>query len=119
MSLTRIQSFEEVILSTIRSSGHETVADLARDMMDASANILLRLEGARSAADFTFALEERMVAKVLGQPTNAPIHLPQFPAEIGRASPREPYGTSATFFWGYAAGLLCGAVWGIIAWRAL
>lgn len=61
----RIMAFEGQILQI---SGHRTAdfaADYARDVIDGAANALIRIiQGSRSAADFVFALSDRLVGQL-------------------------------------------------------
>lgn len=118
-SLDRIISFEGQLLATIDRAGPENVAAVSRDMIDAGANILCRLEGSREAAAFAFNLSDRMVGNVLGQPTEAPIYLPPIPAAMARPAHREPYGKASTFWQGYLIGVLAGVLLGLVTGRAL
>lgn len=119
MSLTRIQSFEGQILSTIEAAGPENVADVARDMIDAGSNILVRLEGSRQAAAFTFALGDRIVGQILGRPAEAPIYLPALPSEMARIQAAVPTHKPTRFWQGYVIGAVAGTLWGFCAGRWL
>jgi hypothetical protein len=120
MSLTNIQKLEASVLRGLGTDyDAPALALAAKDMIDAGTNVLCRLEGARSAATFAFALSDRMVASVLGQPTEAPIYLPSISPEMPRPDPGKPVGKFPGFAPGYLAGFLMGIVVGFVAGRAL
>ncbi len=124
MSLTNIQKLEASVLRGLGTDyDAPALALAAKDMVDAGTNVLCRLEGHRAAAAFAFALSDRMVAGVIGQPTEAPIYLPSLSPEMPRHQEIKP-AREATRFWlghaiGMSIGLLCGAAWGFAAGRAL
>lgn len=123
MSLTRILSFEGQILSTLQVAGSKDVAAVAKDMIDAGSNVLLRLEGARAASGFAFALSDRMVGRVLGEPTEAlkpgsVVYLPDH-VDMPHTLPGKPTGKAASFWQGHLIGVLAGALLGLITGRAM
>lgn len=121
MSLTNIRNIEQRILSKIGEDYDiPAVANGARDMIDAGTNVLCRLEGHRAAAAFAFALSDRMVAGVIGQPTEAPIYLPSISTEMPRAATEMTAHKVLCISRAYLAiGIIIGCVVGFVAGRAL
>jgi hypothetical protein len=119
MSLTRIHHFEGQILSTLDAAGTENAVAAARDMVDAGSNVLCRLEGSKSAAAFAFSLSDRMVGRVLGEPTEAPIYLPLFPPEMSRNRKIRAAYAFDGFTRAYLAGTIIGFLLGFVAGRGL
>lgn len=115
MSQTRILSFEGQILSTLEMAGKDEVCNFAKDMADAGCNILARLEGSRAAADFTYALGDRITAPILGAPTNViPFPTPEQPTE----NLARPVVRWSAFLVAYLMGTAWGGILGFLAGRA-
>lgn len=112
MSKSRIMSFEGQLLSTVGMADTVEVAAVARDMVDAGTNILVRLEGSHKAAEFTFALSDRIVGQIRDETLRAN-HSEQVPQEAPQDHPVAPKERRMSFWAIYFIGWICGAAIGI------
>lgn len=104
----RVMSFEGQVLQLAGEYGNEIGIGVAHDMIDGAANALMRLEGSFVAAEFTFALNDRIVAKVC-TPTGNLLDPPAPVAEAAQA-PAAPTHKPMRFWSIYLQGWISGAI---------
>ena len=94
------------------SHGKEHAIDIAHCVVDGVMNALIKIEGPEAAAQFAFALSDRVVGRVrlpsLGDRLPEPEKVPEPPAR--QTPPPIPAST-----WSWAHGCLVGFVVGVIA----
>lgn len=67
-----VLSHEGQILAAAGNFGEDHAAEIARCAIDGAMNALIRIEGRKAAAEYAFALGDRVVAGIKG-PTDLPI----------------------------------------------
>jgi hypothetical protein len=103
---------EGQVLQNAANSNVQVAVDAARAMIDGSVNGIIRLEGAKSAAEFLFALSDRAVSGVRGETPRPPSIEPFDP---GKLKPkRAPWYERFTYSYGLAHGFLIALV--LLAW---
>lgn len=95
----------------IASQHGDDGSELIRASIDGCMNALIRVEGPAAAAEYSFALSDRVVGK-LRAPTELPMNLiAPAPIEIKAADPPKP--RPMRFFAIFIVGWLCGFLTGI------
>lgn len=105
-------SFEGQLLHIAGNSGEETGIAVAKDMIDGATNALVRLEGAQAAAEFAFALSDRVVAKV-GVTTATLLPAPAPPSIV--PAPAKPESSRMGFWYIFICGWALGFIVGLWA----